>query len=425
MKLVDLDENIRHCWRCNHCKWVHSPQSNEFAHACPSIQYGQFHSYSGGGKVITAHALATGAGAYTDEMLESVFACTMCGACDVSCKINNGELVEPLEILYALRERVAEDGKSLPAHRTMQHNLTTTGNPFGKAQSDRARWADGLNLKNALAEPVDVLLHVGCDMSYSENLWPELRAIVALLRRAGVDFGIASQQETPSGELAFDLGFTGDAADQARALAALFAAAQADTIVTCSAGSFSAIRSIWPRLGVATKKPAHHITDFVEALFADDRLSLQGGCAGRVTYHDPCKLGRLSEPFVPAPNRWTRVLGTMLVHAEPKPVLFGNGGTYDAPRRLLQRLPGIELVEMERNRVASYCCGAKGGAAEAFPDFAAQAANRRLDEAEATGAAVMATACGGCQHHLGTVAKAGDRLLRVVGLFELLAGETR
>jgi Fe-S oxidoreductase len=106
-------------------------------------------------------------------------------------------------------------------------------------------------------------------------------------------------------------------------------------------------------------------------------------------------------------------------------VLFGNGGQYEAPRRLLRRVPGLRLVEMERQGMASYCCGAGGGAAQAFPEFAAFAGEQRLKEARATGAETVVTACGGCQRHLGAVAAMQPDGPRVTGLFQRLARAAR
>jgi Fe-S oxidoreductase len=81
--LADLDQNLHQCWRCSHCKWVPAPLSHRFSRICPSVEWGNFHTYSGGGKLITAYALARGAVPYTAKTVESVFACTMCGGCDV------------------------------------------------------------------------------------------------------------------------------------------------------------------------------------------------------------------------------------------------------------------------------------------------------------------------------------------------------
>ena len=416
--LAEFTGNITNCWRCSHCKWVPSPKSNEFAHACPSIEWGRFHAYSGGGKVITAFALKEQEADYTEAALESIFACTMCGACDTSCKNNNGELIEPLSVLHALRAHVAQEGHSLPAHAAMIDNLRREGNAAGRPRAERSRWCEGLGLKDALTTPVEVLLHVGCENALEPRLWPELKAIVTLLQRAGIDFGIAYDRETATGEAAYDIGFQ----DEARALAQSMADVIRDTgaraVVTCSSSSYAGIRNIWPRLGIASLPcEVLHVTDYVDGLIEDDRLSIEGA----VTYHDPCKLGRLSEKMTPSKASWTKVLGTMSVFDGPKQVLFGNDGLYEPPRKLLNRLRGLKLVEMERNRVASYCCGAAGGAREAYPDFARFAAERRLAEAQATGAAVVATACGGCRTHLSEVAERIGTPMKVMGVFELLA----
>ncbi|TAL01150.1 MAG: (Fe-S)-binding protein [Rhodospirillaceae bacterium] len=420
--LADVVGNISHCWRCSHCKWVPSPVSNAFAHACPSVQWGNFHAYSGGGKVITAFALKEGEAECTETALESIFACTMCGACDTSCKINNGETVEPLNILYALRAHVAGEGRSLPAHLAMIGNLRRVGNSAGRPREDRSRWCEGLDIKNALTDRVDVLLHVGCENAFDPELWPELRAIVALLVKAGVDFGIAYGRETATGETAYDLGFQDDARSLGVAMADLIAASGARRVVTCSASSYAGIRNIWPRLGIAAPACAVvHITDFVDQLIDQGKLAIDGVFDATVTYHDPCKLGRLSEAYTPSNAGWTKVLNTISVRDAPKQILFGNGGLYEAPRKLLNRIGRLKLAEMERSRVASYCCGGAGGAKEAFPDFSRSAAEHRLAEARATGASVVATACGTCRRHLGEVADAAGDGLKVMGVFELLA----
>ncbi|HKT74848.1 MAG TPA: (Fe-S)-binding protein [Steroidobacteraceae bacterium] len=420
--LAQSTGNISNCWRCSHCKWVPSPKSKEFAHACPSIQWGKFHAYSGGGKLITAFALKEHEADYTEAALESIFACTMCGACDTSCKNNNGELVEPLSVLYALRAQVATEGRSLPAHVTMIDNLRREGNAAGRRRTERSNWCEGLGLKDALTAPVDVWLHIGCENAFEPRLWPELKAIVVLLERARVNFGIAYNREAATGETAYDLGFHDEARALAQSMTGLIRDTGVRTVVTCSSSSYAGIRNIWPRLGF-TSLPCEvfHVSDYVERLIETGKLSIEGSFEGAVTYHDPCKLGRLSEKMTPSKASWTKVLGTMSVFDGPKQVLFGNDGLYEAPRKLLNRLHGLKLVEMERNRVSSYCCGAAGGAKEAYPDFSKFAAERRLAEAKATGASIIATACGGCRIHLSDVAKQIGAPLAVKGIFELLA----
>ena len=420
--LTDLSVNMSNCWRCSHCKWVPAPKSNAFAHACPSIEWGGFHAYSGGGKVITAYALNSGDVECTEEAVETIFACTMCGACDTSCKNNNGDLIEPLPILYALRADVVARGAGPAKHRHLVRNLRITGNAEGKPASERSSWAEGLDLIDATQSRVDVLLHIGCENAFDESRWAELRSIVALLTEAGVRFGIAYDNEAATGETAFDLGYRDDAKALAEGMAALISKCKASTVVTCSATSYHGMVNIWPRLGVSSPTTdVRHVTEFIDDLFQDGTLRLDASRDVTVTYHDPCKLGRLGERFEPSDAGWTKVLNTIAIRDEPTKVLFGNDGVYDPPRNLLRRIDGLKLVEMERTRGSAYCCGAAGGAKEAYPDFASTAAKNRLVEAVATGASIVATSCGGCRRHLDQVALDNSVPLKVVGVFELLA----
>lgn len=421
-RLAPYTGNMTQCWRCSHCKWVPAPKSKQFAFSCPSIEWGGFHSYSGGGKVISAFALKEGKAEYTEKAAETIFACTACGACDTSCKSNNGDNVEPLEVMYTLRATIADEGKSPEAHKSMVQNLRENNNPAGKPKTERGAWANGLPLKDARSTEVDVLLHIGCDNAYDESSWKELHAIVKLLNLAEIDFGILFEGESPTGEMAFDLGFQDDASAQANSMLETFNTSNAKRIVTCSAASYAGVRNIWPFLNIEPPtKPFSHITDFISELIEDGRLVLKAKLSEKVTYHDPCKLGRLSEPrqaYDVKNTKWTKANNTIAIREIGKPSLFGNHGLYDSPRRLLEAIDGLELVEMERNRFASYCCGAGGGAKEAYPEFAKFAGKKRLDEAEATGASRMVTACGKCQSHMSDVSD--SQAIKPVGLFELI-----
>ncbi|MBI3376634.1 MAG: (Fe-S)-binding protein [Betaproteobacteria bacterium] len=421
MSLETRKRYIERCPRCSQCKWLPAPKSQRFASVCPSIQYGNFHSYSAGGKGFTAYAMLENRIGYSAEMLRSVFACTMCGACDTSCKTNFGDNIEPLDTLYELRARVVRDGKSLPAHVELIDNLRRVGNPFGKPSQERARWAEGLNLKDITKQRADVFLHIGCTPAYDEAEWRSLQFCAELLKNAKVDFGVAGNAEQSSGGLAFDLGFQEDARRLAEASAKLVVASGAKTLVTCCAESYAAFKNGFPRLGVSLGGlRVLHITEYLDELIRDGRLKPRSSANALVTYHDPCKLGRLSETYTPWQGEWRRVLNVMYIAVPPRPVLYGTEGNYDAPRRLLQSIAGVEVVEMERSREYSYCCGAGGGAKEAYPDFAEKTAGDRLTEAEATGASVMVTACATCQRHLSAVANKQGSKLRVKGLLEML-----
>ena len=141
----------------------------------------------------------------------------------------------------------------------------------------------------------------------------------------------------------------------------------------------------------------------------------------RVTYHDPCHLGRQGEDHVPWKGKEKKIFGQAVAYDPPRPRYNGAFGVYDAPRNVLKAVPGVELVEMERIREAAWCCGAGGGARESYPDFSAFTANERIEEAEATGADALVTACPWCERNfIDAVSARGDKLqvLDVVQLVE-------
>lgn len=421
MPLQDRRQYQESCIRCSQCKFVPAPKSRNFASICPSIDHGEFHAYSGGGKVITSYALMEGKAAVTERLMDSVFACTMCGACDTACKTNEGDNVEPLDTLYELRAYLARNGHVPAPMRELMERLRREGSHHGP-RSGRSHWAKGLALQDVTQKRAEVLLHVGGSNAFDARQWPQLQALVRLLRAAGVDFGIAFDSERDAGGFAYDLGFQDDAMALALHQQQLMDVSGASVLLSACAEDYAAFRNLYPRLGVALQGVrVAHSTDFLEELLASGQLKLQARQECKATYHDSCRLGRLSEPYTPWQGQWITVLNTMAVPDSPRPVLYGNGGNYEAPRRLLRRVEGLQLVEMERNREFAYCCGAAAGAAQTSPAMANRAALTRLEEAQATGASCVVTACAGCQRHLGDVAAAHGIELQVQGLLEVLA----
>ena len=108
MTLQSREMSMKNCMRCSNCRWLPSINHGEFGHICPSIRYGKFHSYTGGGKIITGFGLLHEAVDYDKPMLDTIYACSACGGCDVACAANLNDLVEPMEGIYALRQRVVE-----------------------------------------------------------------------------------------------------------------------------------------------------------------------------------------------------------------------------------------------------------------------------------------------------------------------------
>jgi heterodisulfide reductase subunit D len=129
-----------------------------------------------------------------------------------------------------------------------------------------------------------------------------------------------------------------------------------------------------------------HITEYLDKLMRDGKLEFKKKVNMKVTYHDPCNLGRLSEPWQEWVPNYVRVIPIGKVWRR------SDRGIYDPPRNILKAIPGMEVVEMERSRSNAWCAGTCGGTELAFPDFALWTAGERIEEAQATGAEVIVTA---------------------------------
>lgn len=397
--LEERKEFLSHCVRCSLCKFVPTPKSHEFASACPSIDWGAFHNYSASGQIIAGYALMTGTVKASDEALRSVYSCTMCGACDTSCKIILGETVEPLDSLNSLRSYLVKEGHSPASHKAIIKNLRDHGNRAGRPGSERDKWARELNIGMATKDRGTVLVHVGEELSYNETHWPSLRKIIETLLDAGIALVYAGQREGATGGLAYDLGYVDEARAQAKNMLDVIRKSGVSKVVTFSAEALSAFRALYPKMGLSFDGvQVLHITEYLEELWAENRIRINKTQSGRATYHDPCKLGRLSEPWRAHDTRLASDVG-YYVSKDVAALRFGNNGCYEAPRALMQHL-GFELVELERSRMASYCCGGGGGVPDENPAAARQAAESRLKEVRSSGVDLCLTACAGCSSHL-------------------------
>lgn len=421
MSLEERRFYLENCDRCSHCKWTPGVTSEKYSTSCPSVDHGKFHSYSANGKIAIAYGLMEGRLDYSKDLVESVYSCSMCGACDTGCKWNHSGIVEPLDSLYALRQRIVTDGQAPASVAEIIDSLRHNGNPYGVPNADRTAWMQGEPIASNTSDKCDVILHIGCENAFHSAAWPELRTITKLLREAGVDFQV-SPLEGPTGDLAFDLGYQDDARRMAEGLATTIRNSGASTLITCSTSAYSAFRNLWSRLGISLEGiSVMHVSQAIEDMLASGLIHRQLAGAGKVTYHDPCKLGRLSEPHQTWTGKWSTAFNQVIVADPPRKVRFGADGQYHAPRALLRRIPGVELVEMERTERFSYCCGAGAASTKIAPAMAEQAAIQRLSEAVDCGAGVLVSACTNCTGHLRKVANRHSIPIRVSGLFEFVA----
>ncbi len=420
MTLLDYRNDMQRCSRCSLCKWPPLSQikSWRFSNVCPSMVWGNFHAYSAGGRMIAALALLDGRIDYTDRLVEIVYRCQMGGACDVSCKVNRD--LDPLEVMLELRAKCVEDGQVLPAHMVMIESLRSDDNALGEPKAERGKWAEGLEVKDITRERAEVLYFAGCRYSFDRDLQRTARETVKLLRMAGVDVGISGKEEACCGGRAFEIGYRGEFTKYAEHNIETWNAAGVRTVVTSCADGYGTLRSDYPRIGKTMNFEVMHITEYLDRLIEEGRLKPARSVPLRVTYHDPCHLGRLSEPYIPWEGVEKKVLGQVVIKDPPKEFRRGTNGIYEPPRHVLRSIPGLQLVEMERIKEYAWCCGAGGGVKEAYPDFALWTATERIEEAMATGAEALVTACPWCQRNFRDALEQSEAKIKLYDIVELL-----
>lgn len=418
MALEDYKVDMMRCSRCSYCKWIPLAQvkSWKYARGCPSIEAGKFHAYSGSGRLNIALALLLNRINYSDKMLEIIYKCQLCGSCDTACKMCR--YMEPLDTMLELRARCVEDGQLLPQNIPVIESLRKEDNMKMKPKAERGKWAEGLDVKNVTTDKAKVLFHAGCQLCFDEELWQIARSGLTLLRNAGVDIGIMGKDESCCGGRAYDMGYRGEFTKFAENNIEAWKNAGVTTVVVACSDCNYAFKHLYPELG--SKVEVLHIVEYIERLIKEGKLKFKKNIPMKVTYHDPCHLGRLGEKYVPWQGELKKIRNHILVHDPPKYMQRGANGVYEPPRNILRSIPGLELVEMERIKEYSWCCGAGGGVKDAYPDFAISTALDRIDEARSTGAEAIVSACSWCKRNFVDAVNSNGEKMKVYDIIELV-----
>jgi Fe-S oxidoreductase len=415
MPLQDYERDMAGCSRCSSCKWLPLSQikSWRFAKNCPAITRYNHHAYSGGGKLVIGSSLLQGRSELSEAVADILLRCTQCGACDVACKVYRDD-IDLLEVIQELRAECVKAGR-VPSEQTkLIQAMKSENNVFGAPMGSRGRWAEGMDLAELSSGRAEIILFIGCRFSYDQDLWGVARAAAKLLREAGVDFAVAGREESCCGARAYEMGFREEAVQFAEDVRQRVRACGAKTIVSICSDCYSAFKCLYPMVGQDLGVEVLHVAEYIERLLDQERLKLTHRVPMIVTYHDPCHLGRRGEP---CGGKWQ---GDKLLRPT-RQRRTGAEGVYDAPRMILRGIPGLELVEMERIREYSWCCGAGGGVWETFPDFSSWTATERIAEARETGAEAIVTACGWCERNFRDAISEGGHEMRVYDVLELVS----
>jgi Fe-S oxidoreductase len=401
------------CVRCSYCKLVdlNYVNSSRFSRQCPiDVRY-RYNLYSGHGLLHAALAELDGKLDFTPKLMDALWHCTLCGGCDIRCKRNLD--VEVLQVIETFRRRAVEKGNILPEHKMLADNVRKSHNIYGAAHGSRFKWMPK-DIKPAAK--ADVLYFVGDSSCYRH---PEIaQATVTLLSRAGVKFMIL-KDEWSSGHELFATAQLELAKEIAEHNISAIEASGAKTVIASDAEAYKTLKVDYPKiLEKSTEDMPYsvlHITEYIDQLVQAGKIRFTRKVAMKVTYHDPCNLGRLADPW----QHWESKY-------EPPNIAIGKkwrrgyDGIYEPPRNILRAIRGIELVEMDRHHDNAWCCGYGGGVGVAFPDFAMWTAGERAEEAQQTGGEAIVSCCPNCKDILGQAGEANGTGMKVYDITEVM-----
>ena len=365
----DIGDTFQSCMQCGICTGV-----------CP---VGEIASYSPR-QIIRNTALDRASNVSVDE---ASWTCATCNSCVEHCPRGIGIL----DLLKSVRGHVVTAGLLPKYFEKPVKSLKENGNPWGGKSKDRLDWVKGATLP-AYTKEHEYCLFTCCTTAYDTSADKgSQKAGIALLRlldHAGVSFGTLGTKESCCGDLADKIGAGDVFADLSRKNTEMFLGAGVSKILTVSPHCLNSFRKNYEGL---KKIPTVHSTELLDELLQKGSIRPVNRLDLKVTYHDPCYLGR-------------------------------HSSIYDAPRRILNSIPGVTLIEMQNNRERSFCCG--GGSGGPWKDRLGKESlgEVRVKEAIGTGASVIATACPYCVRQLNeavTKLGAGNKV-KVQDISELL-----
>jgi Fe-S oxidoreductase len=297
----------------------------------------------------------------TDIESENIWLCTTCGRCPQHCPRD----VQQIESGVALRRIATEYGvfpTSVQPIRTVRGSLVGEGNTLSEEREKRGDWAKELSVKT-FAEGMDLLYFPGCYPSYDPRLKKVAVSTATILKQAGVDFGILGSKENCCGESIRKTGDEDVFKRLARENIKTFIDHGVKKILVSSPHCYHTFKNEYPEFMVNFE--VVHITQYLLDLILKGRLEFTKPYGKKVTYHDPCYLGR-------------------------------HNGVYDEPREVLKKVPGLELNELPDSRVDSLCCGGGGGRVWMETQKGERFSDLRIEQAIDLGAEVLVTSCPYC-----------------------------
>ncbi len=378
MALDDVKHIIHRCFRCGYCKFNHS--YSDFN--CPSYNKYRFETYSAGGRMWLIFGLINNELQWSDNLANILYACSTCGNCVENCRfVKFNEFW--VDIIEAARAEAVKNGFCPEKQKNLLERTTNPEmfNPYAEPNSDN----EELKKEYNLLDKAEWVYYIGCTSNYRQK---DLRdSTLRFLKKAHIDFTLIDEHCCCSpiirtGQISPVKDFMNYNVEKIKETGAT-------KVITSCAGCYRTLKNDFEKFGVEYDFKLYHTAELVKQLLDEGKLKFKSNYDKTVTYHDPCHLGR-------------------------------HSGIYEIPREVYKKIPGINFVEMKRNREDAYCCGAGGGVKIGYPDWSVEISKERLEEAKETGATVVSSTCPFCRTNLSDANDKFNMGFEVIDLIEIL-----
>ncbi|RDE14092.1 MAG: hypothetical protein C4K48_07175 [Candidatus Thorarchaeota archaeon] len=379
-RIDELMENLAQCRRCGMCRNA-VYEDRGFDGVCPVWKNSSgFETSFMRGRIQVAIALLEGRLMKTAENAEALYTCTLCGNCTAICAAE----FDPAKCLESVRDvlnEIPNESRDAIADKILRYN-----NPYTETNKTRRDWVAEIGFD--IPSTGDVLYFAGCTAGL--KLTETAKSAARVLRAAGYDFAVL-EDEPCCGSVMIRTGRIDSARENAERVMQSIKESGAKTVIVACAGCLKTLREDYSEYFGLDMPKVVHVVEFLESAIKGGKLILRGGDRQRrVTWHDPCHLGRAL-------------------------------GVYEEPREIIKAIPSVELVEMTPNREAAMCCGAGGGLRSFDVSLARRIAADRVKTAEGVRADILATACPFCVRNLKEGAESISSRVRVLDIMELLS----
>ncbi len=349
LKTLFLEKNLANCEECKTCS----------GYCTVASSFEGVETWSSKGRALIIRGLQNGELPISKKVVDILYTCTECGLCFAQCF----EDLELNEAILAIRHQIAEKKLAPEVFHETAKNITEVGDPGAVSVERRLSWMKNLSFQ-PLPERAAVLYWVGCMVA--DRTPKTAKAFFKVLNHANVDFTMLKEREGCCGYVLLTTGLWNEAKKVANEILSKIEKARVKTLVTPCAGCYYTFTKLYPEiLGVSLSCEIRHSSQFIENLIENGKLELKS-LNLRVSYHDPCSLGR-------------------------------HSGVFDAPRNVLKAIPDLTLTEMPLNRQLARCCGGGGGLWSFNHQVSMNSAFQRLKDLQPLEADALTTSCPLCQ----------------------------